>query len=200
MTEKKKTSKKAPAKKTSTKKASPRKLNAAQKLEALENLVMGMQTQINILAEEVDKVGEFVQLVGKRLQASNEVAKIPSESIDKVIIESHVKDLELKTDELVAQNLIKRSDSGEIKDEKCFVIAREIDKDGNELSPRIQFAVMTLVDELKPNFIGKERGSVIKNKHDEGSIEITEVYDIHTPEKDIQFDESVEGIDEQPTP
>jgi hypothetical protein len=171
-------------------KASPKKLNAAQKLEALENLVLGFQQQFNILAEEIDRVGEVVQILGKRLNASNKVANIADESVNDVIIKEHVGGLEKLTKELVTKGVIKESENGEIKDEKCFVVAREVDKEGNEVAKRIQFAVMTLMPELKQYFIGQKKGSLVKNEHNENSIEIIEVYDVIPPKTDIVFEEA----------
>ena len=180
-------------------KSSPKKLNAAQKLEALENMVMGLQNQINIVAEEIDNVGQIVQLLGRKLNASNKVANIADESVNQVIIKENTLQLENLVKELRDKGVIKESESGEIADEQHFVVAREIDKDGNVIAPRIQFAVMTLIPELKPQFIGQKKGSIIKNEQNENSLEITEVYSVIPPKKEINFEKEADVSEGEPT-
>ncbi|HLD91639.1 MAG TPA: hypothetical protein VI911_11630 [Patescibacteria group bacterium] len=163
-------------------------LNASQKLIALEGLTTGLQQQIQILAEEIDKIGQVVQLLARRLNASNQIANISSDSVTQVIVDENAKSLESKVQMLIDKGIAKRSSDGLIKDEQCFVVGREIDKDGNVIAPRIQFAVASLVADLKPKFIGQKEGSLFKNDDSESSIEIMEVYDIIPPKKEIKFD------------
>lgn len=179
--------------------ASPKKLNAAQKLEALENMVMGIQQQVNIVAEEIDKVGYFVQQLGRRLNASNQVANISHESVNKVLIDESDKQLEAQVNMLLERGVLIESENGDVDNEECFIVGREIDGEGNVVGTRTQFAIMTLVPELRDKFIGQKKGSIVKNEQNENCIEITEVYNVIPLKQEIKFDENATPEDIEPT-
>jgi hypothetical protein len=164
-------------------------MNAHQKLLYLESKVDNGQKQINILAEEIDKLGQIIQALARRLNASNKASNIPNESIDKIIIEENVRELEGRVNDLISKGILELAAEGSEVSEQCFVIGREIDTNGNVISPRIQFAVMSLVPELKPKFLGTKKGDIISNDHNDNGIEIMDIYNVIQPKQDIVFDE-----------
>ena len=62
-----------------------------------------------------------------------------------------------------------------------FVVGRELSSEGEEINPRIQFAVSSLNKEAKKAVSGKKAGEFIKDEATGTSLEILEVYIINEP-------------------
>lgn len=180
---------KAPAKKAEAPKA-PAPMTAAQKLEALENMFMTQNNQIDILADEIDRLRNQLVAVNKRLNSTIQAAEqggISNDSVNKVILAENMRELESKITFLVEQGVLVRNDEAVIS-EKNFVVGREIDTSGNVTNPRVQFSVSSIDPEVKKQMIGKKAGDVVAYSESEDSLEITEVYDIKEPKKKKNFE------------
>ena len=163
---------------------------ASQKLEALENAYVQQNNQINILADEIDRLRQTVVALNKRLNASIQAAEgggVSNESVNKIIMSENVKELESKITFLTEQGVLLRNDEAEITD-NTFVVGRELDQEGNVTNPRVQFAVKTVEKEVKDKLYTKKAGDVIAYSENEDSLEITEVYEIVNPKIKKNFE------------
>ena len=178
--------------KSTAKTGESKKLTAAQRLEALENIYLQQNKKFEILADEIDQMRSLLASLAKRLNAAitaGENGEISNDSVNKLIIDSNVKDLEGKVEQLVTSGILKKDDSLEISD-KTFVVGREVDEDGTVVNPRVQFAVGSLPQDFKGKLLTKKVGDLIKPEEDLTlSLEITEVYGIVTQETEKKFEE-----------
>lgn len=172
--------------KTAGSAAQPPKQNAAQKLEALENAFMQQNAQIEILAEEIDRLRELVVALNKRLNASIQATDTGT-SVNQIIMDENQKELKAKIDFLVEQGVLQRDDNQQI-DEQTFVVGRELDQEANVINPRVQFAVNTVDNSLKSALMGKKAGDVVAYDEKEPSLEVTEVYKITPPAKNKNYE------------
>lgn len=154
----------------------PKKMNATQKLLALEELVASLNGKIDVMADEIEKLSTFIKSITKRLNASIKVADSDND-VKKIIIKENIKELEGKVTFLEQQGVLIKNDEALITD-PTFVVAREVDDDGNEVNPRVQFAVGSLDPSYKKNLIGKKLGDLVKPEGDTFTLEIMEIYNI----------------------
>ena len=170
--------------------AQPVKQNAAQKIEALENMVMAQNQNIDMLADEIDRLRQLITGLNKRVNASIQAAEqgeVTGESVNKIIMNENMKELEAKISFLVDQGVLERNDELEIS-EQTFVVGREIDAEGNVVNPRVQFAVNSIDKDVRNRLMTKKAGDVIGYSETEPSLEITEVYQIIDPKIKKNFE------------
>lgn len=176
-----------------------KKLTAAQRLEALENIVLQQNSKFEILADEIDKIRNLIASLAKRLNATikaGEDGGISNDSVNKLILENNAKELKGRVDGLIESGVMTREDDTEIG-RRTFVVAREIDEDGTIINPRVQFAVASMPEDFIPKILGKKVGDLIKPEDDLTlSLEITEVYQIAPPqEMENNFEEEEEAVE-----
>lgn len=179
--------------------------NAAERLNALEqnlnNLAQNVNQvfnsnnerlgkQINILADELDRARQTIQNLGKRLNTMAELAG-KSDELNKAMLDAAVLDLKGKVDELVELGAIALGEDQPITD-KTFVVGREIDADGNEVNPRVQFATASMDKSLQDKLMGKKAGDIIEFEEGQPKFEITEVYLVQEVKKDFEEEASEE--------
>lgn len=176
--------------------------NAAQRISAIEkslqaladNVGQALQEfnrntaeKINILADEIDKLTNSLQSVGKRVNAVTEATGTKDE-VNQMLIDSAVVELEGKVADLVKLGAIERDDSLPITD-RTFVVGREVDADGNVVNPRVQFATASLSKNLQDKLLGSKVGDLVQFEEGQPKFEITEMYLIKQVEKDVKFEE-----------
>jgi uncharacterized coiled-coil protein SlyX len=161
-----------------------KKLNAAQRLESLENAMALVDKTIHELFKSV----ENLRLAGKTLSnkvdsiisASSQGQQINDDIINKIMIENNVSELKERIEKLKASNQI--IDGSEIGDMSLMVL-REIDPDTNEVAnPRVQIAFQLLAEPTKELLKGKKAGDIISMGENKLNIEVLEVYNIVIPE------------------
>lgn len=172
------------------------KLNASQKLAVLENMVLAYDNKFNQLADEIDSLRNSITGLSKRLSASIRATETV-DSVNKIVLDENIKELEGKVQFLIQQGILKLSNETTIVD-KTFVVGREIDDQSNVINPRIQFAVGSLDQELKDKLIGHKFGDVIKVTEDGLALEVTEVYEIIDPTIKKDFEANNAAINETP--
>lgn len=172
------------------------KLNASQKLAVLENMVLAYDNKFNQLADEIDSLRNSITGLSKRLSASIRATETV-DSVNKIVLDENIKELEGKVQFLIQQGILKLSNETTIVD-KTFVVGREIDDQSNVINPRIQFAVGSLDQELKDKLIGHKFGDVIKVTEDGLALEVTEVYEIIDPTIKKDFEANNATINETP--
>ena len=168
----------------------PAKRNAAQTIEALENAFMGQNQQIHMLADEIDKLRQMLTALNKRINASIQAAEegsLNGDSVNKIIVQENTRELEEKIKFLVTQGVLKKNDDMEVTD-KTFIVGREVDVTGNVVNPRVQFAVGSIDKAVQAKLLTKKVGDKVLYSETEPSFEITEVYEIHQPAVQKNFE------------
>lgn len=161
------------------------KMNASQKLEALENIIQKQSNQINIIADEIDRLSNVITALAKRVNAivrtGDEGQKISTEQVNALLVSDAAKELQGKVNFLVQQGILVLNNNKEI-DDNTFVVGRELNSEGEEINPRVQFAVKSLEQDGQNKVKGKKAGDSIVG--DDGiNMEILEVFDIVTPQE-----------------
>jgi len=183
-----------------TSKIPEKKPNAAQRLSALERGLQNLSENVskalnelgtntsdklNILADEIDKVGNGLKAVSKRINAVAEVTDTKDE-VGKLMIDSAVKELESKVEEFVGLGVLERDDVQPITD-KTFVVGREVDADGNVVNPRVQFATASINKNLQDKLLGSKVGDLVSFEEGQPQFEVLEMYSIKEIKKDVEF-------------
>ena len=167
-----------------------KKLNATQRLAAVEQLMSGYDSKFNIIADELDKLSAYVNNLTRRLNATIQAGEdggITSDSVKQIIIGENVKDLEGKVDMLQQNGVLSRNDEMVIAD-NSFIIGREIDDEGNVVNPRLQFLVGSIEQSYKEGLLGKKLGDTYKGKDSSITLEITEIYEVADQNKEQKFE------------
>ena len=166
---------------TAKKQAPQQKLTASQRIEALENMNMSSNENIRILAGEIDNLRQTIGALARRLNATIKVGEsgsINNESVNDLLVQENTLELKGKVDFLIEQGVLETSKKGQVG-EKSFVVGRELDEDRNVINPRIQFALASLIPEVKSLLMDKKVGDVIKNEAGDGLLmEVVEIFDI----------------------
>lgn len=174
-----------------------KKLTASQRIAALEEIAMVQREQIDILAEELDQTRNTISSLAKRLNAviqAGESGTISNDSINSIVLDESVKELKGRVDYLKNQGVLKLNEDKDTNiSEQNFVVGRQVDEDGNVVSPRVQFAVGSLDDSLKTKMLGKQLGDLVPDESSGTSLEITEIYDVVDPRVNKKFDEQPEA-------
>lgn len=160
------------------------KLTATQKLEALENTVADLSKKLDstvenllMVGQELDRTNEELRKANERILASivaSEKGGLSLANVNKILMDNQVESLKGVVEKLKENKLLEETD-GTVGD-ASFVVGRELDTEGNVLSPRVQFSVSSLQEEAKLKVLGKKVGDSISEK--DRTFEVTEVYNI----------------------
>jgi vacuolar-type H+-ATPase subunit I/STV1 len=160
------------------------KLKPSEKLSVLEQQSLStarrvgeMEMIIFNLARENDILREAVQLLDEKLNSTIELIAegkaLTNENINEKAVELKEKLLKQKVDESLANGRIELT---EVVGDNSFVVARELDDNGQVINPRIQFLTAKLVPELKDKIVGKQTGELVKTEEGKLSLELMEIY------------------------
>jgi hypothetical protein len=95
------------------------------------------------------------------------------------MIQNNVVELKEKVNDLIKNGVLVSQDN---VDETSFVVAREIDDQGNEVNPRVQFALGALQKELQDKVKGSKAGDVLNLQEGKLKLQIMETYSIKAPQ------------------
>jgi hypothetical protein len=190
----------------------PNKLTASQKIQALENNIVNLSRQnielyneIQYLKEQkIDKMENILNSVIRRFNSaiavSEKYGKITHDLISQNIIEENVRVLETNVAKMEEMGVLVKAKDGIIND-KSFVVVRELKEDNSVINPRLQFAMPTINKEFQDKFIGKKVGEIIESEPLENKeiikTEILMVYDVHEVEKEVDFKDEEEKVEEK---
>lgn len=164
------------------------KTNAAQKLKTLEEALTSNNQKFEILADEIDKLSNLLVNLNKKVNAileAGEGGNINKDSVSSILVDNAISDLKKRTEELVRLGAMELVD-GTIENERYFIVAREVDAEGNVVNPRTQFAIIALPKDIQAAFIGKKAGEIISLNESSPSIEVLEVYKLASVSDDTQ--------------
>lgn len=175
-----------------------RKPTASERISALEEAYIEANDKIVALAgiidenkgmtiDLVDKLDQKVISVAKRINATV-VATDSKDSVEKIIQENSAKELENSVNVLIKNKVLIDDIDGSIV-EQSFVVGRHISNDGTEITPRLQFYTGSLADEEKKLFLGKKVGDLVPSDDNKVSVEITELFLVQTPDKEVKKEE-----------
>lgn len=156
-------------------------LTAAQRIEALENMVIGLDTAIRQIVNNMTNISEALKLLGNKVgaivTASGSGSPITDEVISQIMTENRVLELKSKLNDLIQQGRL--SPSEELS-ENSFFVGREIDAEtGEVVNLRVQTAVAALAKDVRDALIGKKVGDLVSFGKDKLSLEIEEIYSIN---------------------
>jgi hypothetical protein len=172
-------------------------ITAAKRIEMLEQSNANLKKMIEILAEELDKLSQGVVSLGKRFDASLNVAaqgELNDAKVDEYLMNQQIIEFKNKVDLLIQQGVLVSAET--ITDENHFVVGKEMSKEGQIVSPRTQVAVNSLEAKIKEQLIGKKTGDLIEFDEDKLSFLIDEVYSINQVEKDTKLEDAPEATQE----
>lgn len=158
-------------------------LTAAQRIETLEKTVSTLRKMIEVMATEMDKIQQSQIAIAQRLDATLKVASsgdLNEKNVNDFVADQEIKRMKAQTDVLIQQGVLVPSETVE---SSGFVVGREIDKDGVEVSPRTQAAVASLPEEVREKLIGAKVGDLISFSEDKLSFQVDEIFSIVTPEE-----------------
>lgn len=177
------------------------KRTASQRIEDLENGLMGIYRTADQMARDLMTVKEAIKLLGNKLdavvKASRSGQTLTDEAISNIMIQNNVEELREKVTKLVADGVLGASETIELN---SFVVGKEIDEKGTVHNPRLQFVVSTLQEELKGKFLGAKVGSVLDFEEGKLKFEVMEIYQLQapkTPEEMAQEEASLEAKADQ---
>jgi len=180
-------------------KAEPSKLNASQKLEALENKITDMESKldraIQLLLERVNSLADTDVALAKRINAivkAGDEGGVTTDSVKTAVVNQAATELKARVQMLIDNGLLTLDNESPITTES-FVVGRELSSEGEEINPRIQFAVKSLQQEVQDTLIGKKAGESISDEKSQTSMEITEVYTINQPQVEASEEQEAEA-------
>jgi hypothetical protein len=156
-------------------------LTAAQRIEAIENMIVGLDTAVRQLANSLTTISQALKMLGSKVDAivtaSGSGSPITDEVLSRIMTENNALELKARLNELIQQG---RLSSAEELTEQGFFVGREIDSEtGEVVNPRIQMAVASLAKDVRDMLIGKKVGDVISFGEGKLSLELEEVYVIN---------------------
>lgn len=156
---------------------------AGQRIEDLENAVMGAFNTMDHMARDIMLHKDTIKLLSKKLNAVVEAVsngeQPTDEVLNRIMTKNNVEELAHKVAELVAQG---RLHPEEVSTENSFVVGEEFDENGVVANPRLQFAVSSLQDPLKGKIIGLKAGEAVSPEEGKLSFRLLETYRIGAPE------------------
>lgn len=187
--------------------AAQRLLNLENRLGSIENTIQELVKNFNesmlklqkqndermgVIADEIDKLYKTVSDTRKRVDATMEATDSKDE-VAKKLVAIQVREMEEKINRLVELGALVESETGVVED-RSFVVGREIDKEGNEINPRLQFAVtqQSINEAIREKVMGSKVGEVVSFSDDGLDLEITKVYTIKEIEKKFDEEKSLE--------
>lgn len=180
-------------------KAEPSKLNASQKLEALENKITDMESKldraIQLLLERVNSLADTDVALAKRINAivkAGDEGGVTTDSVKTAVVNQAATELRARVQMLIDNGLLTLDNESPITTES-FVVGRELSSEGEEINPRIQFAIKSLQQEVQDTLIGKKAGESIPDEKSQTSMEITEVYTINQPKVEASEEQEAEA-------
>lgn len=186
-------------KKSAAAKPEQSKLNASQKLEALENKITDIESKldraIQLLLERVNSLADTDVAIAKRINAivkAGDEGGVTTDSVKTAVVNQAATELKARVQMLIDNGLLTLDNESPITTES-FVVGRELSSEGEEINPRIQFAVKSLQQEVQDTLIGKKAGESISDEKSQTSMEITEVYTINQPKVEASEEQEAEA-------
>lgn len=157
--------------------ATERLANAENALIEAQHTMQGMYQVLLQATNDLLIAKEALKEIGKKVNAVAELAGLSNDAVNAQITKNSAAELKSKIDSLVAQGKLVASDQPTT--ESSFIVGREVNADGVETNPRLQFGVKYSKPEFKPKAIGLTVGSRVPLTED-GSVvlEVLEVYEI----------------------
>jgi len=157
--------------------------SASQRIEDLEKASVSLYQALESFSKELGLNRETTKLLSNKVDAIVKVAAsgsaINDESVVKAMIQNNVVELKEKVNDLIKNGVLVSQDA---VDETSFVVAREIDDQGNEVNPRVQFALGALQKELQDKVKGSKAGDVLNLQEGKLKLQIMETYSIKAPQ------------------
>ena len=164
--------------------------NQEDQLQVIRTMVLRMGE----LQEKIENLSQTASDLGRRLDTIVSVyesnSTLSKQLVQDSLVEQKVQELTANVEKLKQNNLIVQ-DGDEVK-ENSFVVIEERTKDGQLISPRTQFILSNMTEEIKTKLMGQKVGDSVSLGDDKNTVILLEVYQI------VQKEEA-SGEDSSPT-
>ncbi len=158
--------------------------SASQRIEDLEKASVSLYQALEAFSKDFNLAKETLKLLSNKVDAIVKVAAagsvISDDSVTKQMVQNNVLDLKEKVKGLLDGGTLSAQES---VDDTSFIVARELDDQGNEINPRLQFALGALSDQiLKDKIKGAKAGDILQLQEGKLQLQVMEIYSINVPQ------------------
>ena len=162
---------------------SKEKKTAAQRIQNLEDTLVGALKAMGALDNEQQVIKEAIQLLGNKMDSIvkllNTGKELNNANISSTMVENKAAKLAENTAQLVNKGILVQQDT---VDNNSFVVGREVMDDETVVNPRIQFTVESAQEQLKAKLLGAKVLDRILVGEGKAKLELLEIYSIHEPQ------------------
>lgn len=153
---------------------------ASQKISQLERSLMQLYSISDNMARDLGHIKEALKLLNNKLsslaQAVVQGEEPTEETLSKLMTNNNVLDLAKKVETMVNSGILVKEEQ---VSENSFIVAKEVDQDGKEVNPRLQFALQQLQPEHRGKILGLKAGESVQLREGGVNLSILESYSIH---------------------
>jgi hypothetical protein len=167
--------------------------SAGEKIEAIEKAIVSVKNMIKVMAEEMDKLQQAQTMLSRQIEGILKVApesEINEKRVSDFVMDQQLKELKNQIEVLVSNGVLSKTE--EIVDEKIFIVGKEITKEGEVVTPRLQASISSLPEQVKTALKNKKVGDLVDFGENQLNFQIDEVYKItELQEKNTNLEVSV---------
>lgn len=163
--------------------------NQEDQLQVIRTMVLRLgelQEKIENLSQTASDLGRRIDTMVSVYETNNTLSK---QLVQDSLVAQKVQELTANVEKLKQNNLIVE-DGNEVK-EASFVVIEERTKDGQLISPRTQFILNNMTEEIKTKLLGQKVGDSVSLGDDKNTVVILEVYQIVQKEENAKESSSV---------
>lgn len=176
------------------------KRTASEKIRDLEQNAGAISQVLDNLARDINRLKDIVKLLDSKVtsivKASENGDGVSDATISKIMQDSIVQELKDKVTAMKNQGIISKC---EVVEDSSFIVCTEVDLNGNETNPRIQFVVAALVPELRTKIVGAKVGDTVILQEGVSGLKVQEVYSVQLPQNAAAEGVSVETVPAETT-
>lgn len=157
--------------------------NASQRFQDLEQGLMSLNQTVSLLVNDVMAIKEALRLLVSKtdaiIKAQSSGQTVNDEVISAIMMQNKVEELKEKVSNLQAQGIL--VEEGAIT-ESSFVVGEELDLDGTQLNPRVQFTMSSMDPKISSKLVGAKVGDIVVLEEGKAKFLVKETYTIKVPE------------------
>ena len=154
--------------------------SASQRIDELEVAAGQLYSVSDLMIKDLTTLKNAVKLLNNKVSAIVEATKngqpLTDETLDTIMIESNVRELESKVKEMVQSGIVTKEDA---VSENSFVVGSESDESGKVINPRIQFALKALNKDFQDKLLGTKPGDSVSFGDNKLTFKLIETYKIN---------------------
>ncbi len=158
--------------------SNPKQRTASERIEDLENAMLGAFQNLDSMMKDLDLVKKATQLLNGKIDAVIKAGSISDQAVSDAMVEAKANILKSKVDDMVASKILVAEDAVTAT---SFVVGRELDKSGTVMDPRVQIAIGNIPEDLQNKLVGTIAGQIVDMGEGNHDFQIIETYSIVTP-------------------